>query len=134
MKLGNIREFSKVSGNMVQQRRGVVVALQIAVSAIRDRFPPLCAGKSQWRGFLTMVPSGNTAADISQVKHLTKKIIIIISQLNVYSPCQNRNFRNSGQTLRKSGIEIFWFYPILVDFFTLFQIFCPRLQFPISAN
>ena len=50
----------------------IVVALRIAVSAIRDQLPLWCVGKSQWCSFLTMVPSGNRASSWSLVDYFTK--------------------------------------------------------------
>lgn len=52
----------------------IVVALWIAVSAIRDRCPPWCVRKSQWWSFLTMVSSGNRASGWSLVNYPPKTI------------------------------------------------------------
>ena len=52
----------------------VVVALQIALSAIWDRFSPQHVGNSQWQGFLTMVPSRTMAPSSLQVNNPTKTI------------------------------------------------------------
>ena len=37
------------------------------------------------------------------------------------------NFGNSGQKYAKANINVFWSYPNLLDFITLFQVFCQVL-------
>ena len=54
--------------------RGVVVAMRIAVSAIRVRFPSRRVTKSWQWGLLMMLPSGNGTTGSLWVNHPTKTI------------------------------------------------------------
>ena len=42
-------------------------------------------------------------------------------------PSRNKNLTTLVKNNAKTYVKVFWFFPVLLDFCVLFQIFCPTL-------
>ena len=68
-----------------------------------------------------------TTQDLGNLEILKKSQIWVETWPSVQLPSRNRNLAIAVQKYRKSDIKVFWFFPVSLNTFAFFQMFCREL-------